>query len=110
MPEIDLRGTQGAVILPGGTVTQHYPTPEQPPMTQTTNGDKAMHDRVYSHSEQLAALNARMSYMEATLTEIKSLLQRQQPTVIMNMQQLLLAVTVAAIVAAIIFGVSYAGQ
>lgn len=107
MPEIDLRGTQGAVVLPGGTVTQHYPAPEQPPMTQTTNGDKAMHDRVYSHSEQLAALNARMSYMEATLTEIKSLLQRQQPTVIMNM---LLAVTVAAIVAAIIFGVSYAGQ
>lgn len=110
MPEIDLRGTQGAVVLPGGTVTQHYPAPEQPPMTQTTNGDKAMHDRVYNHSEQLAALNARMSYMEATLTEIKSLLQRQQPTVIMNMQQLLLAVTVAAIVAAIIFGVSYAGQ
>lgn len=26
MPEnIDLRGTQGAVVLPGGTVTQHYP-------------------------------------------------------------------------------------
>lgn len=26
MPDtIDLRGTQGAVVLPGGTVTQHYP-------------------------------------------------------------------------------------
>lgn len=95
MSDIDLRGTQGAVVLPGGTVTQNYP---EPAMTQTTNGDKAMHERVYNHSEQLAALNVRMSYIEAMLSEIKSLLQRQQ---------LLLAVTVVVVLVALIFWLNY---
>lgn len=104
---IDLRGTQGAVVLPGGTVVQHYPpaNTDDTAMNQRAddNGDRAMHDQVYKHTDQLADIRARVTIIEAALAEIKAMLQRQQ-------QQFLLALTVVMVTAAIIFGVSYAGQ
>lgn len=76
MPEdFDLRGTQGAVVLPHGTVVQNYQPPTtEPDMTQsmTTNGDKALYDRVYKHEGELADVRARMAIMEALIGEMKA--------------------------------------
>lgn len=75
MPEdFDLRGTQGAVVLPHGTVVQHYSPPtNEPDMTQqtTTNGDKALHDRVFKHESELADVRARVTIMESLINEMK---------------------------------------
>lgn len=75
MPEdFDLRGTQGAVVLPHGTVVQHYaPHTNEPDMTPqtTTDGDKALHDRVFKHESDIADVRARVTIMESLINEMK---------------------------------------
>lgn len=74
MPEeFDLRGTQGAVVLPHGTVVQHYSPPtNEPDMTQpTTDGDRGLHDRVFKHESEIADVRARVTIMESLINEMK---------------------------------------
>lgn len=68
MPEnIDLRGTQGAVVLPGGTVTQHYPASESAVISHSaTQHEHAQHE----HSIDIALLKDRVSTNSSEIREL----------------------------------------
>lgn len=68
MPDnIDLRGTQGAVVLPGGTVTQHYPDHS---MTQP-NAPQSDHTQ-QEHTIDIALLKNEVATQRSEIREIWS--------------------------------------
>ncbi len=113
--DIDLRGTQGAVVLPGGTVVQHYPgrETEQSSMNPQTPGD--INNRVYDQGRELSEIRARLTTMEANairmeadIKQIMALLQR--PSVAVTFNQLLVSIGLALVVVLSILAATYAGQ
>lgn len=113
---IDLRGTQGSVVLPGGTVVQHYPQArdaEQPSMNPR-NPDE-VDSRLYDQGRELAEVKARLTAVEATAktteADVKTILALlQRPSFGVTINQLLVSILMAIIVVALVLGVSYVGQ
>lgn len=105
--DIDLRGTQGAVVLPGGTVVQNYPQreTEQAPMNPQTPGD--LNERMYNQGRELSEIKARLIAVEANVNQIMILLQR--PSVAVTFNQLLVSIGLALVIVIAILGASYAG-
>lgn len=109
--DIDLRGTQGAVVLPGGTVVQHYgkteqerPETKQHSMNPQTPGD--FNSRMYDQGRELAEIKARLVALEVSVNQIMAMLQR--PSVAVTLNQLLISIGLAIVIVLAVLGASYA--
>lgn len=104
-PNVDLRGTQGAVVLPGGTVVQHYES-ESPTMNPQTPGD--INNRVYDQGRELSEIRARLTALEQMVSQMMTMLQR--PAVTITTNQLIVTVGLALLIVTVVLGATYAGR
>lgn len=103
-PDIDLRGTQGAVVLPGGTVVQNYERDER--MNPQQPGD--INSRMYDQGRELAEIKARLIALEVMMNQVMTMLQR--PAVAITSMQLFISVGLAVLIVALVLGINYAGR
>jgi hypothetical protein len=108
--DIDLRGTQGAVVLPGGSVAQYYPQQRE---HETTMNQRAADDNtskmMYEQGRELSQIQARLTALEAMVNRLVTLLEQRQGLTI-SLNQLLLSLAVAVVIVVLVLGVSYARQ
>lgn len=113
--DIDLRGTQGAVVLPGGTVVQNYPQRDVEQLPMNPRNPDEVDSRLYDQGRELAEVKARLTAVEATAktteADVKTILALlQRPSFGVTINQLLVSILMAIIVVALVLGVSYVGQ
>lgn len=106
---IDLRGTQGAVVLPGGSVSQYYPQRENEDSAMNQRGSDDTNKVVYEQGRELSQIAARLTALEATVNRLVVMLEQRQALTI-SFNQLLVSLAVAFVIVALVLGVSYAGQ